>query len=299
MHANDRSCMTEFVEIARPKVNLTLRILGRRSDGYHALASVVAFADGPADRITLDLARPRGVSASGPFAAGIAGVNLLQTVLDLIAAAPEAEGVRLGHVQLEKNLPVAAGIGGGSADAGALLRAIRTANPQLARAIDWQGVALRLGADVPVCLFDRPAFMTGIGERLAPVEQLPRLDVVLVNPMVAVPSDKTAQVFRALAAPLLSPTCDDPGLPAIGSREALVAMIDGGNDLERAACGVVPALDGVLRRLRAVTGCRAAAMSGAGPTCFGVFDDVGAARAAAAHLASEHPNWWSVPAVLN
>ena len=115
--------MTLFVETARPKVNLTLRILGRRADGYHALESLVAFADGPADIVSLDCGEPRGITVTGPFAGGIAGPNLLATVLELAsAAAPAGSELRLGHVRLAKTLPVAAGIGGGSADAAALLR---------------------------------------------------------------------------------------------------------------------------------------------------------------------------------
>lgn len=283
--------MTVFIEAARPKINLTLRILGRRADGYHVLQSLVAFADAPADAVTLDTSMPVGVAVSGPFAGGIAGANLLQTVLELVAeAAPSA---CLGHLALVKNLPVAAGIGGGSADAAAALRALRRANPELATNVDWWAIALRLGADVPVCLEDRPAWMSGIGERIEPLEALPVLDVVLANPLVPVPADKTAQVFRALGAPALA-SADEavPAKPRMACRDELVRRIDGGNDLEAAARQVVPAIGAVLESLRAEPGCRVAAMSGAGPTCFGMFDDAEAARAAAASLAARHPAWW-------
>ena len=306
--------MSQFVEIARPKVNLTLRILGRRPDGYHALASIVAFAEGPCDRLMLDCTRARGVSMSGPFAGSVAGINLLETVLDLVAEAAgaaraHAPPVRLGHVHLEKNLPVAAGIGGGSADAGALLRALRLANsdmadpegmanPDMASAIEWDAIAMRLGADVPVCLMNRAAFMTGIGEHLTPVMDFPRLPVVLVNPCVPVPDDKTARVFRTLAAKPLALNHAGANTPAALSREMLVSLIDNGNDLERAARGVVPAIGGVLEALRALTGCRVAAMSGAGPTCFGVFDDASAASEAARRLRAHQPQWWIAAAVL-
>jgi 4-diphosphocytidyl-2-C-methyl-D-erythritol kinase len=278
-----------FVEIARPKVNLTLRILGRRPDGYHELASLVAFATGPADRVVLDCSRPRDITMTGPFAGGIAGVNLLDTAMALVTAAAQKDALRLGHVQLEKNLPVAAGVGAGSADAGALLRALRCANLESAETINWQGIALRLGADVPVCFTDRAAWMTGVGERLAPVEGLPRIYAVLVNPLVAVPADKTAQVFRALAASPLPLDADEQLPPGISSREKLLALINGGNDLERAACKVVPQISGVLEALRSTPGCRVAAMSGAGPTCFGVFDK---AEDVAGQLAQVHPEWW-------
>ncbi|MCB1506168.1 MAG: 4-(cytidine 5'-diphospho)-2-C-methyl-D-erythritol kinase [Hyphomicrobiaceae bacterium] len=286
--------MSVLVEIARPKVNLTLRILGRRADGYHALASLVAFAAGMTDRVTLDCRRARGVTVIGPFASSITDTNLLETTLDLVAAADP--DVRLGHVTLEKNLPVAAGIGGGSADAGALLRALLRANVMRAASIEWQAISLRLGADVPVCLFNRAAWMTGIGERITAMEELPRLDAILVNPLAEVPNDKTAQVFRALAAPPLSVADKMPSAPAVASREALIDHINGGNDLEAAAKHVMPAIDEVLSTLRATPGCRVAAMSGAGPTCFGIFDD---AHAAAASLAMRHPKWWIAPVVLS
>lgn len=289
--------MSQFVEIARPKVNLTLRILGKRPDGYHALASLVAFADGPSDRLTLDCARPRGITVTGPFAGSIAGVNLLETLLDLVAEATGGVTAhvplpRLGLVHLEKNLPVAAGIGGGSADAGALLRAIRLANPALATAFDWNAIALRLGADVPVCLLNRAAFMTGIGEHLTPLVDLPRLAAVLVNPLVSVPADKTARVFRALAAQPLPEGHASPLAPDRLSREMLITLIDRGNDLEHAACDVVPAIADVLKELRSVPDCRVAAMSGAGPTCFGVFDDAHQSTRAAEVIAARHPDWW-------
>lgn len=288
--------MTPIVELARPKINLTLRILGRRGDGFHALASLVAFADGAAaDRITLDLARPTGVTVTGPFAGGIAGANLVQTTLDLVAEADRQ--ARLGHVTLEKHLPVAAGIGGGSADAGALLRALQRANLMRSAAIDWQAIALRLGADVPVCLVNRPAWMTGIGESIRTLnEPLPRLDAVLVNPRVAVPDDKTARVFRALgAAPLGADGEWTAPPPALRTREDVLALVEGGNDLENAATSVVPQIADVLAALRAMPGCRVAAMSGAGPTCFGIFNDV---HAAAATLAARQPKWWIAPVVL-
>lgn len=297
--------VSQFVEIARPKVNLTLHIFGKRADGYHALQSLVAFAQGPCDRLTLDCVRPREVAVTGPFAGGIAGINLLETTLEMVAqataAAPDAaslspHALRFGHVHLEKNLPVAAGIGGGSADAGALLRAIRRANPELTAVIEWNGIARRLGADVPVCLLNEAAWMTGIGECLAPLRDLPALSVVLVNPMVPVPANKTAQVFCALAAPPLPSHHAELPPPVVPTRDALIDLVDGGNDLERAAIKVMPEIAHVLDALRATLGCRVAAMSGAGPTCFGVFDDV---NVAAERLAKRHTDWWVAPAILS
>ncbi|MFV0367555.1 MAG: 4-(cytidine 5'-diphospho)-2-C-methyl-D-erythritol kinase [Hyphomicrobiaceae bacterium] len=294
--------MSRFVETARPKINLTLQILGRRSDGYHALESLVAFAEGPCDCVTLDCDQPASISTQGPFASGISGANLLQTVLQLVvdaASRADLDEVRLGLVHLEKHLPVAAGVGGGSADAAALIRALQKANPSHAHALDWRAIALRLGADVPVCLFNRAAWMTGIGEHLTALENLPPLPALLVNPQVAVPADKTARVFHALqAGDYGESTPRQVERPNISNPDALIAMIDGGNDLQTAAIAVVPTIDEVLKALRALPNCRVAAMSGAGPTCFAVFDGVEAAAAAAIALQRDRPGWWIAPVML-
>jgi len=289
--------VNQFVEIARPKINLTLRVLGKRSDGYHALASLVAFADGPFDRVTLDCSSPPGVSVSGPFAGLITGANLLQKVLDLVADAAGAATdncptLRTGHIRLEKNLPVAAGIGGGSADAAAALRALCRANAELATTMNWQSLAVKLGADVPVCFENRAAWMTGIGEQLTPIPDLPSLDIVLVNPLGTVPPDKTARVFRALPAEHLPTGHVDPLPPGVLTREALISHIDGGNDLVRAASKIMPASWDVLGALRSTPSCRVAAMSGAGPTCLAVYDDARTSTAAAEMIAARHPGWW-------
>ena len=151
--------MTTISERARAKVNLTLRVTGRRSDGYHLLESLITFAD-VADDVTLTPSAERAVSMTGPYAAAIAGSNLVDTALDRIAAADPA--TTLGRVEVEKRLPIAAGIGGGSADAAAVLRAVRRANPGVR--IDWSVVAASLGADVTVCFADRSSLAWGIGE---------------------------------------------------------------------------------------------------------------------------------------
>lgn len=186
---------------ARAKLNLTLRILGRRPDGYHEVDSLIAFADDIYDIVTLDPSKPTRVTLSGPFAGAIVGPNLVETALHRLTAAEP--GLKVGAVHIEKHLPVAAGIGGGSADAAAVLRAVRTANPSFADAVDWMEIAAGLGADVPVCFLDRTCHVTGFGERLVELPRLPALPAVLANPLADVPSDKTAQVFGRLAAPPL------------------------------------------------------------------------------------------------
>ena len=180
---------------ANAKINVFLRVLSAREDGYHDLESLVAFA-AVGDRLTFHPGPTSRVTTFGPFAADIDGPNLLDKALAQLREVDP--GLLLGTVELEKNLPVAAGLGGGSADAAALLRAVRHANPERAGRIDWHGLAARLGADVPVCLAGAPALICGVGdmvEPLGPGHRLPPLACVLVNPRVPLP---TAQVFRAL-----------------------------------------------------------------------------------------------------
>lgn len=281
-------------ERARAKVNLTLRILGRRADGYHALASVVAFAS-VCDLVTLTVGAEPGVTVTGPFAPQLPSEVLIGRTLELLAT--RAPALKLGAVRLEKRLPVAAGIGGGSADAAAVLRAVRRANPDAAATVDWHGLATALGADVPVCLADVLSYMTGTGEVTQPMRPLPQpIAAVLANPCVPVPEDKTAQVFRALNATPVA-TRVPPVPPVMASMEEVIATVRTvGNDLEATARAVMPAVADVLAVMTAVRGCRVARMSGAGPTCFAIVDD---APAAAQALRAAHPGWWIEPVTLS
>lgn len=303
-----------FQQLAPAKINLTLAVLGRRAtDGYHELDSLVAFAADPAgqggvadpepgavaDLIEMDLERPVGVRSVGPFAGSLAGENLLDVTLRIVASS--SPDLRLGAVTLDKRLPVAAGIGGGSADAAALIRAIMAANPAYFDTVDWHAIATRLGADVPVCLAATAQRMQGVGERLTLLPPLPRLDIVLVNPRAPVPSDKTARVFRTLAAGPLDPLDDRLSAPPpdISSRMRLLDHMAGvGNDLQESAIAVVPAVADVLSGLAAMPGCELAQLSGGGPTCFGVFPGPEAAQTAARRMSERHPAWWVAPAVV-
>jgi 4-diphosphocytidyl-2-C-methyl-D-erythritol kinase len=276
-------------ELARAKVNLTLQVLGRRPDGYHALASMVAFASA-ADIVIFNTGRPHAIEVSGPFAPKLASEYLIARTLKTLLSRHPA--LTLGAIHLDKRLPVAAGIGGGSADAAAVLRAVRRANPELQAAVDWYGIAATLGADVPVCLANELTFMTGIGDALQAMPPLPEsIDAVLVNPQVAVPPDKTAQVFHALnARDLAAAESGEPLPPRMGSSsEVIEAIARLGNDLEAPAAAIMPAVADVLAALRATPGCHAARMSGAGPTCFGIFDDAASAAGALRHA---QPGWW-------
>ncbi|HEY7083320.1 MAG TPA: 4-(cytidine 5'-diphospho)-2-C-methyl-D-erythritol kinase [Hyphomicrobiaceae bacterium] len=287
-----------FSELARAKVNLTLTVLGRRLDGYHDITSLVAFAD-VGDRVTLHVGPDRQLRVCGPFAGAIEGPNLLDRALDLLwQLQPD---LQFGTVELEKSLPVAAGLGGGSADAAALLRAVRRANPKHAASIDWHSLAARLGADVPVCLAGKPAVMTGIGDRvepLAPSLALAPLACVLVNPRVPLPTRPVFAAFDARADPALqrharrSGGSDAQGATFFDVASLLTYMRDRGNDLEPAATSLLPVIAEIKAALGAAPGCRIAAMSGSGPTCFGIFTDAQTAQGARRAIARSHPAWW-------
>ena len=281
-----------ITQIARAKVNLSLRVLGRRGDGYHAIESLVTFAE-VGDRLCLHPDQPVAVGVQGPFAQGIDGVNILDVAIALLRQSQP--DLRLGGIELEKNLPVAAGLGGGSSDAGALLRLVRMLNGERVQDALLHTIARRLGADVPVCFADRPALIGGIGEELHPLPMatapLPSLPAVLVNPRQPL---ATARVFAALGAGPVVAARAVP-LPALRSLANLFDYVGGvGNDLERPAIGLAPVIADIKAALLAQPGCRLAAMSGSGPTCFAIFTEQARATAAAAALRRSRPDWWSV-----
>ena len=273
---------------AHAKINLTLKVLGRRADGYHELESLVAFAD-VHDVVTLEPDAPHALAVGGPFAHGIAGENILARTLTLLRQAEPR--LSIGSVTLEKNLPVAAGLGGGSADAAALLRAVRVANANYAAQVPWHDIAANLGADVPVCLVSRPALMWGIGEAVAPVARLPEANAVIINPRQPLP---TGDVFRALGAPALASAPRQPPPPPELHRlpDLVDTMRAHGNDLEAPAKQLLPVIGEIKAALQAQPGCLLAAMSGSGPTCFGIFADQARARLAAGRIAGSHSGWW-------
>jgi 4-diphosphocytidyl-2-C-methyl-D-erythritol kinase len=283
-----------LIETARAKVNLTLRVLGRRADGYHELESLVAFAD-VGDGIEFLPGAPPAVAVRGPFARAIFGTNI--AALALHAAAAAAAGIELGAVAIEKRLPVAAGLGGGSADAAAVLRAVRRANPARAAAVDWHAVAASLGADVPVCLHSAAQFMWGTGHDTVVVPPLPLLPAILVNPGVPL---ATADVFRALAAPPVSVAAVVPVVtvapvppgPFHDVAAVIAYMRNHANDLEPAAVALCPAIGTVLAALRDLPAARVARMSGSGPTCFALFDSAADAAVAARRIKDREPRWW-------
>jgi 4-diphosphocytidyl-2-C-methyl-D-erythritol kinase len=277
-----------FTEAAPAKINLSLRITGRRADGYHLLDSLVVFAS-VGDRVEATADDALSLTVRGPLAAGLAAEpdNL---VLRAARALAEVAGVRAGaRITLEKNLPVASGIGGGSADAAATLRALMRlwgvgdaiTVPALI------AMAARLGADVPVCLRPAPAIMRGIGEVLSPAPALPEFGLALVNPGAAV---STADIFRARDPGFAEPTAwPDGGWPDVA---ALVADLRRApNDLEPAARRLCPPISDALAALAATPGCLLARMSGSGATCFGLFATETEAAVAAASCA--RPGCWT------
>lgn len=268
--------MPPVIEAAPAKLNLALHVTGRRADGYHLLDSLVAFA-GVGDVVTLEPG-PLSLRIEGPFAPDlpVGDDNLC------LRAARLAGGK--ASIILTKNLPVASGIGGGSADAAAVLRGLARMGHALPPGTE------RLGADVPVCLTSTPARMQGVGEIVTPLPPLPTIPLVLVNPGVAVP---TPQVFAAMD------RRDNPALPPIphlASLADLASWLAGTrNDLEPAALSIAPPIGQVLDALRA-SGAAFARMSGSGATCFGLYDSPDRARIAA--MALKQHGWWAVATEL-
>jgi 4-diphosphocytidyl-2-C-methyl-D-erythritol kinase len=283
---------------ARAKVNLDLRVLGRRADGYHELESLVAFA-GVGDTLSLDPGADLSLTLAGPRSEGLAaddGNLVLRAARSLAAARP---GLRLGRFHLVKRLPVASGIGGGSADAAAALRLLARLNGIAPGDPILREVATQVGADVSVCLDSRARLMAGIGEKLGPVLRLPPLFAVLVNPGVGV---ETVGVFRALGLKAGEVTSEAraQNLAAPASAADLLGYLaTTSNDLAAPAQRGAPVIGEALDRLAALPGCRLARMSGSGATCFALFDDCASSAAAAKALQRKRPGWWVKPTLLS
>ena len=279
----------------RAKVNLTLRVNGRRADGFHDLDSVVAFAD-CADQLTLSPGSDLNLTMSGPLAqaCGDTSDNLVLKAARLLAE--RVPGMKTGSFSLDKVLPVAAGIGGGSADAAAALRLLAQLNGLSLDDPRIVEVAKLTGADVPVCVQSRGCVMTGVGETLQPLS-LPKMPCVMVNPGVPV---ATKDVFAALGlrnGELLVGVTDvllqDRWPDEQGSLEEWVeALAASSNDLERPAMRVQPVIGKVIAALNATNGAWLARMSGSGATCFAIYENTAEAGRAAEKLRRDHPGWW-------
>ena len=285
--------MPHRVEHARAKLNLTLRVLRRRADGWHDIESLTVFA-GLADRLEIHPAENLSLELRGPFAAEIPsdGAN---SVLQARAGFARRENARRrkiaaqGRIVLEKRIPPAAGLGGGSSDAAAMLRALAGLHGGIGAQAEAE-LALSLGSDVPVCLHNQPAMMRGRGERIEPVAALPRAFLLLAKPEGRLTAEQVYQRWDETA----QGAEGQGGNPAAGMN--LAELVDWcrqrPNGLQTAAIGLLPEIGHVLDALQASDGCLLARMSGSGPACFGVYANAEAAQQARQRLAALYPRWW-------
>jgi 4-diphosphocytidyl-2-C-methyl-D-erythritol kinase len=276
---------------APAKLNLTLRVVGRRVDGYHDLESLVAFA-GLCDWLGFDPGDGLVLEVLGPRAREIEPVDENLVVRAVRSLTTQIPGLRLGRLRLIKRLPVAAGLGGGSADAAAALRLLATEGGVPVDDPRVLASARATGADVLACLFPQARTITGIGNELGPVIRLPGTFAVLVNPQVRAPTPKVFAAFDLASESKTKPRFRRAAAEGFGSAAVLDFRALGQNDLETAAIQVVPQISTVLRRLSKITEAKAIGMSGSGATCFALFGDRRTAVATRRSIATEYPEWW-------
>ncbi len=296
---------------APAKVNLSLHIKGRRADGYHELGGLVAFAD-IADELLFkqkghgdltDTGPGWSLAITGPFSANLddggegSSLNLVEQAARLFQK--EIEGCAGGEIFLAKNLPIAAGIGGGSSDAAATLNALQ----EICRSCDDEDLkrmAVRLGADVAMCLSPKAKIIAGIGDIYQTATRFTPLPAILVNPGVRVP---TPAVFKELSAPALLDDLPEEIHEIFGQGDiSPLTMIDWlrtqNNDLQAPAIRIAPVIKDVLAVIDADKNCKLARMSGSGATCFGLYDSEDTAKQAARRISTQHPDWWVVATML-
>ena len=275
----------QTVVLAPAKLNLALHVTGRRADGYHLIDSLVAFTRF-GDRVTISPSDEDRFEMTGPYAAGLPADDGNLALRALKAMRAEFGGTDPVSIALEKNLPVASGIGGGSSDAAAVMRGLASLwqVPEDQERLARSGIGL--GADVPMCLAARPLLARGIGDEITPVDGFPSLGIVLVNPGVGV---STAAVFAALA------SCDGtplPPLPSLIDFHTLCNWLETTrNDLEAPARAFEPAINGALAALKKA-GAHFVRMSGSGATCFGLFESGNLAKRAASEIRKRKPDWF-------
>ena len=291
---------------APAKINLSLHVEGRRSDGYHELRGLVAFAD-IGDELHLQKPGPDqsgqwSLQCKGPFAAQLAGAsnnpddNLVIRAAALYAKRASCE--LSGLFTLTKNLPIASGIGGGSSDAAAALRLLQNFNPNPLSTRELARLAMEIGADVPMCLTPKAQLIAGRGEVLWPLRDFPALPAVLVNPRVPV---STKTVFETLSAPQLVDHFKpkQPALPKPRTPSAMISYLhEQRNDLQAPALKAAPVISKILKILANDKNCDLARMSGSGATCFGLYESEEIAGKAASSIADEHREWWVAATVL-
>lgn len=275
---------TNGVRVFAPaKINLSLHITGRRADGYHFLDSLVVFAD-IGDSVRIEPASVQSFSVDGPESEGLetGGTNLVLRAADMF------ETCQTYRYHLEKNLPVASGIGGGSADAAAICRGLA--------ALESRHIPdmISLGADVPICIASKAARMEGIGERITPLSELPLLHAVLVNPRCQV---STKDIFLRIENPNGAPM--PKSLPKFSNSDDMSKWLSAQrNDMEAPAVMVAPQIMDAKQSIAAQNGCLIARMSGSGATCFGIFANAALAEQGAARISRAFPDWWVKPTQL-
>lgn len=279
---------TDIVEAFAPaKINLFLHVGEKRNDGFHELESLVVFAEA-GDALTFEPSDALTLSLAGPFASGLDAEsdNLVLRAARTLAAHSGRRAT--AAIRLTKNLPVASGIGGGSADAAATLRGLARLWGLEVSWPELRAVAATLGSDVPVCIESRAAWMEGRGERITPVGVVPAIAMVLVNPAAAV---STADAFRRLSA--RSGTGKIDHSTRMSTRSDVLALLrTTSNDLEAPARSIAPLIEDVLDELARMPGVEFHRMSGSGATCFALFEDDNAAELATIALSHSHPQWW-------
>lgn len=281
--------MTALRDTARAKLNLTLEVLGRRADGYHEVRSLVAFAE-LGDSLELESGQEFALAIDRPFGCALHGENLVTAAAEAVKAI--APALKIGHFRLTKTLPVASGLGGGSADAAAALRLLARANPGALGPAALAEIAARLGSDVTACLESRPALMTGRGETVTAVRGMPACGVVLANPGIQL---ATANVYAALdAAPNPRKEPHDRAAPDFGG--SFARLIDyvapRGNDLEAVARRLAPVIGEVLAALKRLDGARLVQLAGSGPTCFALFATEDEANRGVTQINAAQFSWW-------
>ena len=276
---------------APAKLNLYLHVTGRRGDGYHTLDSLVVFTE-VGDSLSVRKSDTLSLEIDGPFATALIGQeddNLVLKAARLLAEAANLPG--LAEISLNKRLPVAAGLGGGSADVAAALKALMTLWDINPKSIDLATIAISLGADVPVCMAAQQSFIGGVGERISPCPVLPQLGLLLINPGIGL---ATVDAFSAYSKPF-SPAARFTTTPS-SVAELVDILAQYQNDLTADVVSLCPPVGDILATLESISSCRLARMTGSGATCFGLFDTISAAERAAASLVRR--DWWIMPTAL-
>lgn len=286
-----------LVERAPAKINLTLHVVGRRADGYHEIESLVVFTRS-GDTLTLSPSETLSLTVDGPMAAMSGAIDDNLILRAARALERRTDPLKVGAFHLTKRLPVAAGIGGGSSDAAAALRILARLNGLALDDPRLVAAAAETGSDIPACLAAKARMMSGAGDTLGPIVSLPPLPALVVNPSVPL---ETKAVFKRMGLPIgwTTSASAHPDFSSGATTDMVYSRLARGrNDLEDAACVLVPVIRDVLAILGAAPGSRLARMSGSGATCFGLFTSCRALARAKNTIQRAHPGWWTKQAML-